>query len=210
MDKKGRMLTVGGIFFLANGLMAGCDPSVDKGPQPSSSGRQGDWESDNAVMSRSTGVITEVQEVAPGQYRIVKEYPSNVTGVISQKLDGSLEVISPEKLNDLLQHSGESSPYGLGAVLAGGLVGYMMGKNTGLNQSVYANQDLYRQSLTNRELIDQRRKEQEQQYGGRSGYRGGINMNRPVGRPDPSGQTVGTRKTGFFSRFASHFHGLGS
>jgi hypothetical protein len=207
MDKKGKMLTAGGIFFLANALLTGCDSSVDTGRQPSSSGRQGDWESDNAMAARSAGVITEVREVAPNEYRIVKEYPSNVVGVIAQKLDGSLEVISSEKLKDLLAHSGESPPFGLGAVLAGGLVGYMMGKNTGLSQSVYADQSLYLQSLSNRELIDKRRKEQEQYAGRTGGYRGGYHVYPGTGRPP---ETAGARKTGFFSRFASLFHSSGS
>ena len=204
MDKKGRMLTAGGIFFLANALLAGCDSSTDG--QPTASGRQGDWGSDNAVADRAAGVMTEVREVAPGQYRIMKEYPSTVTGVVAQKMDGSLEIIPAEKVQTLMQGASGGDGFALGAVLAGGLAGYMVGKNTAPSPTVYADQDLYRQSLANRELIDKRRQEREQYTGG-SGYRSGGRVYSGSARPGAPHEAGTVRKTGFFSRFASVFHG---
>ncbi len=207
MEKKGRMLTAGGIFFLANALLAGCDSPGD-GTGPTG---QGDWGSQNAMAERSTGVICEVAEVTPGQYRIVKEYPSNVVGVVAQKLDGSLEIVSEARLRELFDSPTEGSGYGLGGVLAGGLVGYLMGRNSGPNPSVYANDQLFRQSLQNRELIDRRRKE-EAQYAARSGGRvgSGLRFYTGTGRPPgPQQQATATRKTGFFSRFTSGLHATG-
>jgi hypothetical protein len=208
MDKKGRMLTAGGIFFLANALLAGCDSPGDGSGV--TGGSQGDWGSENAMAERSTGVICEVAEVAPGRFRIVKEYPSNVVGVVAQRLDGSLEVVSEARLRELFDSPTEGSGYGLGGVLAGGLVGYLMGRNTGPNPSVYASQELYRQSVQNREVVDKRRREEEQ-YAARTGTRqSGLRFYTGSGRPPAAQkQTVGGRTTGFFSHFTSSFHVTG-
>ena len=202
MDRDNKMLTIGGIFFLANTLLLGCDTSTDtdiqKPPQ-----QQSDWESSNTMAQRKAGVITEVKEVSPGEYRIINEYPSTTTGVVVQKLDGSQEIIPQEKVRSLVEGTRSTTGFGLGTVLASGLLGYMMGKNTSVSPLVYANENIYKQRFRNRELIDERKKEEEKQYAGRTGvYRGWTNW--WFGRSSHTSKSSSSsgKKTGFFSGFS--------
>jgi hypothetical protein len=177
MDKKNlkNIVIAGGIFFAAAALLYDWDeeqaPSAYKNP-----GNYPDWEIDNAMADKPAGVMTEIEEVGKDQYRIVNEYPSKNTGVTLRRLDGSVEPIPQEKIEGLMANApAEGGTFALGPVLAGGLLGYMMGKNAGISPNVYKNSTMYSQALANRTLVEQRIKEEEnkrQGWSGRSYYYG--------------------------------------
>ncbi|MEN6467319.1 MAG: hypothetical protein ABFD62_19265, partial [Syntrophaceae bacterium] len=104
-QKAGRIMA-GGIFFLANTLLAGCD-------QPPPAPKTGQYEEGENVMARKdAGVMTELQEVSPGEYRIVREYPSSRTGVVVNKLDGTKEDMPYDKVQSSMQNAGHEGGFG--------------------------------------------------------------------------------------------------
>jgi hypothetical protein len=212
MKKEGRVLAIGGIFFLAQALLAGCDTSTDERAQQDAQERPVGGEDSNTMAMGRMGVMTVVKEVGPQEYRIIDEYPSNVTGVLVERSDGSKDVIGQEKATEMVQGVSGTTGFGLGAVLASGLFGYMVGKNTGPNPAAYASDGLYRQSLANRQLIDMRKvkKEEKGESFARSsgGFRSWFSWGGSRSRTT-SGSSVSSRKTGFFSRVAGSLRGSG-
>lgn len=202
-EKAGRIMA-GGIFFLANALLSGCDESP---PAP----QTGQYEEGQNVMARKdAGVMTELQEVSPGQYRIIREYPSSRTGVVVNKLDGTKEDMSYDKVQSCMQNAGHEGGFGMGTVLASGLMGYMMGKNTSLNPYVYRDSNLYNQSLANRDVLTERLREEERrnsQWNARSYWYGRSGYTRAPG-PTVSSSSAPAGKTGFFSRMMSSIRGF--
>jgi hypothetical protein len=206
---------VGGIFFLANTLLIGCEseapPKLYKNP-----GSYSEREIENTMASKPAGIMTELEQVGPKEYRISKENPSSTTGVIVHKMDGSQEVIPQDRISSLMDQSGNDGGYGMGTVLASGLLGYMMGRNAGLNPYVYKDDTLFFQSIANRELIERRIKEEEKQRPGWSGrsYYFGSGRRYDGGdhslRTSSGSITSGTTKSGFFSRFTSSIRSFGS
>lgn len=208
MERAGRKSRViaGGVFFLAHTLLAGCDDA----PPPSSPRPKTDR--GNVLEQRKAGVMTQIEETAPGDYKIMKEYPSSTTGVVLKRRDGTSEVIPEEKVLGLIDGASEErSLLGLGTVLSSGLLGYMMGKNAAPNPFVYGNEAVYQQSLASRIPLEERLREEEKRagspvnrywYGSR--YYGWRYGNRSYG----SSGTSGTRKSGFFSRMTGGFRGF--
>jgi hypothetical protein len=207
--KASRKIIVGGVFFLAQTLLAGCD----QGPEPKAlknPGTYAEWEVENDMADKPAGVMTEVEEIAPDSFRIVNEYPSRTTGVVVNRMNGLRETIPAENIESVIGPTGQQQQgFGLGPVLASGLMGYMMGRNTSLNPGVYKNNDLYSQSLASRELIEQRIREEEEKrpgWSGRSYYYGYgrryDNRDHTLRTTDGSVRTA-KAKTGFFSRFTS-------
>jgi len=164
------------------------------------------------MEERKAGVMTQIEETAQGEYKIMKEYPSNTTGVVVKRRDGTSEVLPEEKVRSLMDGASEErNVLGLGTVLSAGLLGYMMGRNVYPNPLVYGNEAVYRQSLASRIPLEERLREEEKQagspvnrywYGSR--YYGWHYGSRGY---DSSG-TTGARKTGFFSRMTSGFRGF--
>jgi hypothetical protein len=212
MGDKSKRIAIGGIFFLAQLLLAGCDSE----PEPvayKNAGQHADWEIENSMAQKPAGVMTELEEVSPDSFRIVREYPSSTTGAVISRLNGSREVVPQDRLEGIMAGSGnDSSIYSLGTVLAGGLLGHMMGRGTGFSPHVYQNQDLYIQSLANRSLVENRIKEEEEKrtgWSGRSYYfgRGGRYDGQDHYLKSSSRTSLVTRsasgRTGFFSHFSS-------
>lgn len=204
-----KKIIVGGVFFLAQTLLAGCD----LGPEPKAlknPGTYADWDIENDMADKPAGVMTEVEEIAPDSFRIVNEYPSRTTGVVVNRMNGRRETIPADNIESVIGPPGQQQTgFSLGPVLASGLLGYMMGRNTSLNPAVYRNNELYAQSFANRELIERRIKEEEGKrpgWSGRSYYYGYgrryDNQDHTLRKPDGSMQTS-KAKTGFFSRFSS-------
>jgi len=189
---------------LANTLLAGCD-------QPAPAPKTGQYEEGENVMARKdAGVMTELQEVSPGQYRITREYPSSRTGVVVNKLDGAREDMPYEKVQSCMQNAGREGGFGVGTVLASGLLGYMMGMTTNLNPYVYRDNSLYSQSLANREVLAERIREEERkgnQWNARSYWYGRSGYTRAPG-PTVSSSSAPAGKTGFFSRMMSSVRGF--
>lgn len=203
-QKAGRIMA-GGIFFLANSLLVSCDEPVTS-PTP------GQYDEGGNVMARKdAGVMTELQEVSPGQYRIIKEYPSSRTGVIVNKLDGTKEDMPYDKVQSSMQNAGHEGGFGMGTVLASGLLGYMMGKTTSLNPYVYRDNNLYSQSLANRDVLTERIREEERrdsQWNARSYWYGRGGYTRPMSGTSVSPSSPQAGKTGFFSRMMSSIRGF--
>lgn len=202
---KSRVI-IGGIFFLANSLLIGCESADDV-----TLGTPGSYPGDGNVMAqKQSGVMTMIEEVSSGDFRIVKEYPSKVTGVIVKKLDGTQETIPEDKLPSIIDQSKNEQGIGMGvgSVLAAGLVGYMMGKNSSLSPYVYKDDSLYQQSLVNRQLL-YKQQEEEDKRRGYSGYWSGGRYYSHYGRYGGNRSSTGAAKTGFFSRLTSSFRSSG-
>jgi hypothetical protein len=203
-QKAGRIMA-GGIFFLANSLLAGCDEA------PTPSGPQQYEEGENVMARKDAGVMTELQEVSPGQYRIIKEYPSSRTGVVVNKLDGTREDMPYDKVQSSMENAGREGGFGVGTVLASGLLGYMMGKTTSLNPYVYRDNNLYSQSLANRDVLTERIREEERrnsQWNARSYWYGRSGFSRPMSGTSVSRSSPQAGRTGFFSRMMSSIRGF--
>lgn len=202
---KGRVI-IGGIFFLANSLLIGCESADDV-----TLGMPGSYSGDGNVMAqKQSGVMTMIEEVSSGDYRIVKEYPSKVTGVVVKKLNGTEETIPEEKISSVMDQAKNEKGMGVGSVLTAGLLGYMMGRNSSLGPYVYRDDSLYQQSLVNRQLL-YKQQEEEDKRRGYSGYWSGGRYYSYHGRyGDYYGRSsTGAAKTGFFSRLSSSFRSSG-
>ncbi|PKN19787.1 MAG: hypothetical protein CVU71_05280 [Deltaproteobacteria bacterium HGW-Deltaproteobacteria-6] len=203
-------IIIGGIFFLANSLIIGCDSADDQVMQGGTRSF-GDNAGSGAAYQQS-GVMTMVEEIAPDEFRIDKEYPSKTTGVVVSRLDGTKEVIPEEKLPAIMEQQNKEKGMGLGSVLAAGMVGYMMGKNSSLSPYVYKDDNLYKQSLLNRQLFYRQQEEEDKRRGYTGGYWSGgryYNPSRSAGGGQQVGRPgTGSAKTGFFSRLGSSFRGL--
>jgi hypothetical protein len=208
-DKFTGKVIIGGIFFLANSLLIGCDQGDDNLSQGKTRFYADDI-GDNVMAQRQSGVMTMVEEIAPDNFRIVKEYPSQMTGIVVKHLNGSQEVIPDEKVPAIMEQAESEKGMGLGSVLSAGLLGYMMGRNSSISPIVYKDDNLYRQSLLNRELI-YKQQEEEDKRKGYTGYWSGGRYYSPSHYSDKDriGRSTGSAKSGFFSRLARGFRGLG-
>jgi hypothetical protein len=208
MERRGHKSRViaGGVFFLAHTLLAGCDDGTPpKSPRTSAGGG-------NVMEQRRAGVMTQIEETAPGEYRIIKEFPSSATGVQVKRRDGTSEILTEDRVRSLMDGAGEErNLLGLGTVLSSGLLGYMMGRNASLNPFVYGSEAVYRQSLASRLALEERLREEEQRMGSPartywygSRYYGYSYRNRNYTSTSPAAAP----KSGFFSRMTSGFRGF--
>ncbi len=211
MNKKttGKVI-IGGIFFLAQSLIIGCDSADD----PASQGGTRSYgdKAGSQEAHQQNGVMTMVEEIAPNDFRIEKEFPGKTTGVVVKRLDGTQEVIPEEKLPAIMDQEKTEKGMGLGSVLAAGMVGYMMGRNSALSPHVYKDDNLYKQSLANRQLHYQRQEQEDKRRGYTGGYWSGgryYNPSRSAGGDQLQRSGTGSAKTGFFSRLGSGFRSLG-
>ena len=202
---------IGGIFFLAQSLLIGCDQA--DGPYSQDRTRSFGEDDGNAMAQRKSGVMTLVEEVAPADFRIAREFPSRTTGVVVKRLDGTQQIIPEEKIPDIMEQAKTERGMGLGSVLTAGLLGFMMGHNSTLSPYAYKDDHLYQQSLLNRELFYKQQEEDDKRRG-YSGYWSGGRYYSP--NPRTSGgdrqwarSSTGSAKTGFFSRLSSGFRSLG-
>jgi hypothetical protein len=206
--KNTNRIIIGGIFFLANTLLIGCDSPEDSVQQRGASRQFDEPEVENVMNLKKVGVMTELQETAPNEYKIQKEYPSNVTGVVIKRRDGSQEIVPEETVQSLIDNPQTGRMRGVSTALSAGLLGYMMGKTTNLNSRYYANDALFNQSLTNKNLIDERKREDEHGPSFRSYWFGsGRYYSGTAQRPVGVGKATAGR-TGFFSRLSSSFRGF--
>ncbi|MBF0516948.1 MAG: hypothetical protein HQK97_07505 [Nitrospirae bacterium] len=196
MRKKIKTASVGGIFFLANALLtaSGCSPELKDCPTQ--------FANSGAALQKY-GVITEVQEIEQGQFKIVREFPSKCSGVMVTHIDGSVETIPQQQAQMLVKDAHDDFGLGLGTVLASGLFGYMLGRTPFISSHVYANEAIYRQTLAQKEIIARktgRNDSSDLSFAGSSGgnINGSVSGGRYGGRPLYG--SVGTGKSGFFAR----------
>lgn len=199
--RKSRIIA-GGVFFLAHTLLTGCDEA----PVKTTGGGDG-----NVMQERKAGVMTQIEETEPGDYKIMNEYPSSTTGVVVKRRDGTSETLTEDRARSLMDGAGqERNMLGLGTVLSAGLLGYMMGKNTSPNPFVYGNEAVYQQSLAGRLPLEERLKEEERRTGSpmRSYWYGSRHYGYSYGNRQYTSTSPGARKSGFFSRMTSSFRGF--
>jgi hypothetical protein len=199
MDRKGKMASVGGIFFLANTLLTayGCSPELKDCPPQFAT---------TPAAQQKYGVITEVREVEPGKFKIVRETPSKCTGVMVTHVDGSVEIIPKQKAEEMARDAPSHAGLGLGTVLASGLFGYMLGRTSFISSYVYANDGIYRQTLAKKDIITRKTGRDDRGYAGGGGsyavgrYGGSGGSGRYGGRTSYGTTSPGTKRGGFFSR----------
>ncbi|WP_457597092.1 UPF0323 family lipoprotein [Hydrogenimonas sp.] len=95
---------VGSLGAMAMVAMGGCE-SRPKG------------ESDAFTRaSQAQGAFVVIDEVAPGEYKIAEEYPSETTRVILRRLDGSEKILSKEELDALVAQEAKKIEAGQSAL----------------------------------------------------------------------------------------------
>jgi len=85
---------VGGVGAMLVVGLVGCESPVDM--------PQGDSRAFSEANQRQNAFVV-IQEVAPKQYKIVNEYPSDETRVILKTLDGKEKILTKEELDALIK-----------------------------------------------------------------------------------------------------------
>ncbi len=117
---------VGGMGAVVMAALAGCG---DSGLPP----QQAPQENTFQTASQRQGAFVVIQEVAPKQYKIVDEYPSDETRVILKTLDGKEKILSKEELDALIKEEAKKIDEGTsrltsGEQLSGGMGGMGLGE----------------------------------------------------------------------------------
>ncbi|MBF0457676.1 MAG: hypothetical protein HQK99_07255 [Nitrospirae bacterium] len=195
MYKKIKTASVGGIFFIANALLAtsGCSPELKDCPPQFAN---------TATPLQKYGVLTEVQEVERGQFKIVSEVPCKCSGVMVTHIDGSVEIIPQQRAETMAREAPNDFGLGLDTVLASGLFGYMLGRTSFISSHVYANDSIYRQTLAKKDIITQKtgRDDIPSVSLGGGASKGGRYGGRYGGRESYGTAGTSVKRGGFFSR----------
>ena len=108
----------------------------------------GGYETEEKVLL-TKGLVTEVEEVSAGEYKITNETAIDDTSgsqVIAHHLSGKIDTLSMEEVRQQ-QHQGGSSyhSHGMGSALMYGMMGYYLGRSLSspVNPGVYRNQSTY-------------------------------------------------------------------
>lgn len=150
---------IGGLSAVAGGALIACSD-----------------ENTNSAQQIQQGAFVIIEEVAPGEYKIKEQFPSDETRVILQALDGTERVLSKEEMDKLIKDEAEkidagtsnltrenaamSSGGGLGlgeailASAAGAILGSWIGSKLFNNQNfanqqrgAFSNQSAYQRSV---------------------------------------------------------------
>jgi len=107
-----------------------------------------DYETEEKVLL-TKGIITEVEEVSANDYKITNETAIEDTAasmVIAHHLSGKIDTFSVDEIR-LMQQQGSSGYHssGMGSILMGGMMGYMLGRSLSspVNPNSYRNQATY-------------------------------------------------------------------
>lgn len=157
-----------------------------------------DWSSGNGD-SYSEGVITEMTEVKPGEWKITAEKPAGKEQVaaVLKHFDGKVDTLQGQALQKQMQEYSRAYPEnrsngtGMMDILMWGGIGYMAGRFLTPNVGAYANPGLIQQNNSWRSRVAQERGQ------GRGFFGRGFGGNRtsPTSGIRPS--TSVTRTTGF-------------
>ena len=156
------------------------------------------WSSGNGE-SYSEGVITEMTEVKPGEWKITAERPAGKEQVaaVLKHFDGKVDTLQGQALQKQMQDYSRVNPEnraggtGMMDILMWGGIGYMAGRFLTHNVGAYANPGLIQQNNSWRSRVAQER-DQGRGFFGR-GFAG--NRNSPTSGIRPSSSVV--RTTGF-------------
>lgn len=171
---------IGGLSAVTAGALSAC--SSDK-PQPS--------------VAAAQGAFVVIEEIAPGEYKIKEQYPSDQTRVILQQLDGTERILSQAEMDALLkaeeakidsgtsrltQDNAQISSGGLSlgeailASAAGAIIGSWIGSKLFNNQNfanaqrgAFSNQSAYQRSVNS----FNQQKSATRSNAGKSGFFGG-------------------------------------
>lgn len=187
---------------------------------------QGDW--GNAADSYSEGVITEMTEVQPGEWKITAERPAGKEEVaaILKHFDGKVDTLQGQALQRQMQEYTRVNPENrvggtsMMDVLMWGGIGYMAGRFLTPNLGAYANPGIVQQNNGWRSRVAQERSQGRGFFGrgfsgsrtapGSSGIRPSSTVTRSTGYG--SGRVRSTapssgRSSGFGSRSSGGFGG---
>ena len=194
-DWRRNVLMVAAAASLGIGLPA-CSGSSDS----ETTAAEGDWSGGNGG-SYSDGVITEMTEVQPGQWKITAERPAGKEQVaaVLKHFDGKVDTLQGQALQKQMQDYSRANPEnraggtGMMDILMWGGIGYMAGRFLTPNVGAYANPGLVQQNNGWRSRVAQERGQGRGFFG--RGFAGGRTS--PTAGIQPSSSV--TRSTGFGS-----------
>lgn len=172
-------------------------PACSGNSSDSETTSEGDWGSGD---SYSEGVITEMTEVKPGEWKITAERPAGKEEVaaVLKHFDGKVDTLQGQALQRQMQDYSRQNPEnrvggtGMMDILMWGGIGYMAGRFLTPNVGAYANPGLVQQNTGWRGRVAQER-DQGRGFFGR-GFTGNRTAASSTGiRPS----TSVTRSTGY-------------
>jgi hypothetical protein len=225
-DWRRNVLMVAAAASLGIGLPACSDNSNSR------TAAEGDWRSGNGNStsdSYSEGVITEMTEVQPGEWKITAERPAGKEQVaaVLKHFDGKVDTLQGQALQRQMQDYSRTYPEnrvggtGMMDILMWGGIGYMAGRFLTPNLGAYSNPGLVQQNNGWRSRVAQERGQGRGFFGrGFTGSRtspsAGIRPSSSVtrstgfGRSSVRGSAPSGRSSGFGSRSGGRgFGGFG-
>jgi hypothetical protein len=213
------VLLVAAAASLGLGTLPACSSDQDRGE---SAGASGDW----SGKTYSQGVITEMTEVQPGEWKITAERPAGKEEVaaILHHFDGKVDTLQGQALQRQMQDYSRVNPEnqhhgnGMMNVLMWSGIGYMAGRFLTPNPGYYANPGLINQNQGWRANVARERQTQGRGFfgrgfsGGRTSPTAGIQESRSTARSASrptfrSSAPSGSRRSSFGSR--GGFRGFG-
>ncbi|GAB2946072.1 hypothetical protein GCM10027048_08960 [Hymenobacter coalescens] len=215
-DWRRNVLLVAAAASLGLGVLPAC--SSDNGRQDQAAAT-GDWSGD----SYSQGVITEMTEVQPGQWKITAERPAGKEEVaaILRHFDGKVDTLQGQALQQQMQNYSRQNPENrvggtsMMDVLMWSGIGYMAGRFLTPNPGYYANPGLLQQNNGWRSNIARERQNEGRGFfgrgfsGNRSSRNAGIQESPSYSRSTSSSRSTyrssapSGRSSGFGSRSSS-------
>ena len=202
-------------------------PACSGGNDTSSEGAGADWGEGSAAaqappQSYSQGVISELTEVKPGEWKITAERPAGKEEVaaILKHFDGKVDTLQGQALQRQMQDYSRTNPenrtgnFSMMNVLMWGGIGYMAGRWLTPNTGFYSNPGIVQRNQGWRSNMAQERQTQGRGFFGRgftstgtgaaAARNAGISESRSTMRNSPrptfrSGAPAG-RSSGFGSR----------
>ncbi|HEX8429167.1 hypothetical protein [Hymenobacter sp.] len=160
-DWRRNVLMVAAAASLGIGL-----PACSSNSESETATAEGDWTSGNDTSdSYSEGVITEMTEVQPGQWKITAERPAGKEQVaaVLKHFDGKVDTLQGQALQKQMQDYSRTYPEnrangtGMMDILMWGGIGYMAGRFLTPNVGAYANPGLVQQNNGWRSRVAQER-----------------------------------------------------
>ena len=194
--------------------------SNDNGTRTDDNGAEGSW----GGQTYSQGVITEMTEVQPGEWKITAERPAGKEEVaaILHHADGKTDTLQGQALQLQMQDYSRQNPEnhasgnGMMNVLMWSSIGYMAGRYMTPNPAYYANPGVMQQNQGWRTSITDERRQGRGFFGrgfsgGRTSPSAGIQESRSTVRSAPRPSFRSSAPAGRSSGFGSRggFRGFG-
>lgn len=173
-------------------------PACSGGSSDRETATEGDW---GGGESYSEGVITEMTEVQPGQWKITAERPAGKEQVaaVLKHFDGKVDTLQGQALQKQMQDYSRVNPEnraggtGMMDILMWGGIGYMAGRFLTPNVGAYANPGLMQQNNGWRSRVAQERGQ------GRGFFGRGFTGSRAAAGAGIRPSTTVSRSTGYGS-----------